>query len=160
MRTSRCTSPTACPGIVAKKGRRMMGWNEIYGHDVNGDGGGKAGTKLDTNAVIHFWKGNTDLAKNAIKDGHEVINSLHSSTYLDYSYGRISLQKAYGFEPIFPGLEEQYHSRVKGLGTQVWTEWIANTERLHHQAFPGPAPLRKWAGHLPGKRISRILKSA
>ena len=123
-------------GIVAKKGRRMMGWNEIYGHDVNGDGGGKAGTKLDTNAVIHFWKGNTDLAKNAIKDGHEVINSLHSSTYLDYSYGRISLQKAYGFEPIFPGLEEQYHSRVKGLGTQVWTEWIANTERLHHQAFP------------------------
>lgn len=141
-------------GIVAKKGRRMMGWNEIYGHDVNGDGGGKAGTKLDTNAVIHFWKGNTDLAKNAIKDGHEVINSLHSSTYLDYSYGRISLQKAYGFEPIFPGLEEQYHSRVKGLGTQVWTEWIANTERLHHQAFPGPAPLRKWAGHLPGKRIS------
>ena len=123
-------------GIIAKKGRRMMGWNEIYGHDVNGDGGGKAGTKLDTNAVIHFWKGNTDLAKNAIKDGHEVINSLHSSTYLDYSYGRISLQKAYGFEPIFPGLEEQYHSRVKGLGTQVWTEWIANTERLHHQAFP------------------------
>ena len=28
------------------------------------------------------------------------------------SYGRISLQKAYGFEPIFPGLEEQYHYRV------------------------------------------------
>lgn len=123
-------------GIVAKKGRRMMGWNEIYGHDVNGDGGGKAGTKLDTNAVIHFWKGNTDLAKNAIKDGHEVVNSLHSSTYLDYSYGSIPLQKAYGFEPIFPGLEEQYHSRVKGLGAQVWTEWIANTERLHYQAFP------------------------
>ncbi|WMB15701.1 beta-N-acetylhexosaminidase [Akkermansia muciniphila] len=123
-------------GIIAQKGRRMMGWNEIYGHDVNGDGGGKAGAKLDTNAVIQFWKGNTGLAKNAIRDGHDVINSLHTSTYLDYSYGSIPLQKAYGFEPVFPGLEEQYHSRVKGLGTQVWTEWIATPERLHYQAFP------------------------
>lgn len=123
-------------GIIAQKGRRMMGWNEIYGHDVNGDGGGKAGAKLDTNAVIQFWKGNTGLAKNAIRDGHDVINSLHTSTYLDYSYGSIPLQKAYGFEPVFPGLEEQYHSRVKGLGAQVWTEWISTPERLHYQAFP------------------------
>lgn len=123
-------------GIIAQKGCRMMGWNEIYGHDVNGDGGGKAGAKLDTNAVIQFWKGNTGLAKNAIRDGHDVINSLHTSTYLDYSYGSIPLQKAYGFEPVFPGLEEQYHSRVKGLGAQVWTEWIATPERLHYQAFP------------------------
>lgn len=123
-------------GIIAQKGRRMMGWNEIYGHDVNGDGGGKAGAKLDTNAVIQFWKGNTSLAKNAIRDGHDVINSLHTSTYLDYSYGSIPLQKAYGFEPVFPGLEEQYHSRVKGLGAQVWTEWISTPERLHYQAFP------------------------
>ncbi len=76
---------------------------KIYGHDVNGDGGGKAGTKLDTNAVIHFWKGNTDLAKNAIKDGHEVINSLHTSTYLDYSYGSIPLQRHTGSNPFSPG---------------------------------------------------------
>lgn len=123
-------------GIIAQKGRRMMGWNEIYGHDVNGDGGGKAGAKLDTNAVIQFWKGNTSLAKNAIRDGHDVINSLHTSTYLDYSYGSIPLQKAYGFEPVFPGLEKQYHSRVKGLGAQVWMEWISTPERLHYQAFP------------------------
>lgn len=123
-------------GIIAQKGGRMMGWNEIYGHDVNGDGGGKAGAKLDTNAVIQFWKGNTSLAKNAIRDGHDVINSLHTSTYLDYSYGSIPLQKAYGFEPVFPGLEEQYHSRVRGLGAQVWTEWISTPERLHYQAFP------------------------
>lgn len=147
-------------GIIAQKGRRMMGWNEIYGHDVNGDGGGKAGAKLDTNAVIQFWKGNTGLAKNAIRDGHDVINSLHTSTYLDYSYGSIPLQKAYGFEPVFPGLEEQYQSRVKGLGAQVWTEWISTPERLHYQAFPVPAPLRKSAGLPPVKRIFRISKNA
>ena len=145
-------------GIIASKGRRMMGWNEIYGHDVNGDGGGKASSKLNTNAVIHFWKGNTDLAKNAIKDGHEVVNSLHSSTYLDYSYGRISLQKAYGFEPIFPGLEEEYHSRVKGLGTQVWTEWIANPERLHYQAFPRTCAFAEVGWTPSGKKDFRDFK--
>lgn len=145
-------------GIIASKGRRMMGWNEIYGHDVNGDGGGKASSKLNTNAVIHFWKGNTDLAKNAIKDGHEIVNSLHSSTYLDYSYGRISLQKAYGFEPIFPGLEEEYHSRVKGLGTQVWTEWIANPERLHYQAFPRTCAFAEVGWTPSGKKDFRDFK--
>ena len=145
-------------GIIASKGRRMMGWNEIYGHDVNGDGGGKASSKLNTNAVIHFWKGNTDLAKNAIKDGHEVVNSLHSSTYLDYSYGRISLHKAYGFEPIFRGLEEEYHSRVKGLGTQVWTEWIANPERLHYQAFPRTCAFAEVGWTPSGKKDFRDFK--
>ena len=123
-------------GIIAKKGRRMMGWNEIYGHDVNGDGGGKAGGKLDTNAVIHFWKGSASLAKDAIREGHDVINSTNGFTYLDYSYGSIPLQKAYGFEPVFDGLEEQYHSKVKGLGAQMWTEWVPDVKRLHYQVFP------------------------
>lgn len=122
--------------IIAGKGRRMMGWNEIYGHDVNGDGGGTAGTKLDKNAVIHFWKGNANLAKDAIRDGHEIVNSLHSSTYLDYSYGNIPLDKAYRFEPVFDGLEEQYHGKVKGLGAQMWTEWVDNPDRLHYLIFP------------------------
>lgn len=130
-------------GIIAQKGRRMMGWNEIYGHDVNGDGGGKAGAKLDTNAVIQFWKGNTSLAKNAIRDGHDVINSLHTSTYLDYSYGSIPLQKAYGFEPVFPGLEKQYHSRVKGLGAQVWMECDFHTGT---PALPGIPPCLRLCG--------------
>ncbi|WP_246789117.1 beta-N-acetylhexosaminidase [Akkermansia glycaniphila] len=122
--------------IVARKGRRMMGWNEILGHDVNGDGGGTAAAKLDKNAIIHFWKGSAELAKQAIRGGHDVINSTHSNTYLDYGYGSISLQKAYDFEPVFAGLEKEYESKVKGLGCQMWTEWVADTDRLHYQLFP------------------------
>lgn len=123
--------------IVAKKGRRMMGWNEILGHDVNGDGGGKAASgKLDPNAVIQFWKGGADLAKNAIRQGHDVVNSQHNFTYLDYSYASISLGKAYDFEPIFAGLEPEYHNKVIGLGCQTWTEWISTIEKLHYQTFP------------------------
>ncbi len=122
--------------IIAKKGRRMMGWNEILGHDVNNDGGGSSTGKLDTNAVIHFWKGGADIAKSAIRNGHKVVNSTHSSTYIDYSYGTISLGKAYEFEPIFAGLEPEYQENVLGLGCQMWTEWVSTLERLHYQAFP------------------------
>ncbi|MEG0333607.1 MAG: beta-N-acetylhexosaminidase [Akkermansia sp.] len=122
--------------IVASKGRRMMGWNEIFGHDVNGDGGGVAASKLDKKAIIHFWKGSADLAKQAIRAGHDVVSSTHTHTYLDYSYGSISLQKAYDFDPIFEGLEKQYEPNVKGLGCQMWTEWVSNKDRLHYQVFP------------------------
>ncbi len=122
--------------IISQKNRRMMGWNEILGHDVNGDGGGTASSSLDKNAIIHFWKGSAELAKQAIRAGHDVINSTHSNTYLDYGYGSISLKSAYDFEPVFAGLEKEYEPKVKGLGCQMWTEWVPDTNRLHYQIFP------------------------
>ena len=122
--------------IVDKKGRRMMGWNDILGHDLHGQGAAASTQKLASNAIVHFWKGSADLAKQAIEQGHDVINSTHSSTYLDYSYGSIPMSKAYAFEPIFSGLDQKYHKKVLGLGCQMWTEWVGDTDKLHYQIFP------------------------
>lgn len=125
--------------IIEKKGRRMMGWNEIMGDDLHGFlRGGQTGSAatLSKDAVIHFWKGSADLATKAIKKGHDVINSWHSYTYLDYGYGSISLGKAYNFDPIIPGLESQYHSAIKGFGCQMWGEWIPTVERMEYQVYP------------------------
>ena len=122
--------------IISDKGRRMMGWNEILGHDLHGQGEKAASEPLDKDAVIHFWKGNPRLAKEAIQKGHDVVNSTHQFTYLDYSYGSISLSKAYNFNPIFNGLAPEYHSKVKGFGCQMWSEWIPEVSDLHRQVFP------------------------
>lgn len=122
--------------IIRKKGRRAMGWNEIYGEDVNHDGGGKSETQLDKDAVIHFWKGGAALAKRVIESGHEVVNGNSGNTYLDYSYGSIPLAKAYNFEPIFDGLDANLHTKIKGLSAQMWTEWTPTLERMHYMAFP------------------------
>ncbi len=122
--------------ILKKKGRRAMGWNEIMGFDLNGDGGGTATGTLDRSAIVHFWKGSSELAKKAIREGHEVVNSSAGYTYLDYSYSSISLEKAYHFEPVFGGLTDKEAKRVKGLGCQMWTEWVQTPERLHYQTFP------------------------
>ncbi len=122
--------------IIRQKGRRGMGWNEIYGIDLNHDGGGISEHKLDKNAIIHVWKGDLNHAKRAIQDGYTIVNGYCYSTYLDYSYGSISLEKAYNFEPVLGGLSPKEAKSVLGPSTQMWTEWTPTLDRMHYQAFP------------------------
>jgi len=131
--------------FIEIRGRRMMGWNEILGDDLHGfirQSGGKelvedsGGRKLAPGAIVHFWKGSLELAERAIREGHDIVNSLHSETYLDYDYESIPLERAYAFEPIPTGLEERYHSKVIGMGCQMWSEWTPDRERVEYQTFP------------------------
>lgn len=126
-------------GIVQKKGRNVMGWNEILGDDLHGflKGGQTAkAASLDKDTIVHFWRGDPQLAKRAIKAGHTIVNSLHSFTYLDYTYNDISLEKAYGFNPIIDGLTDDQEQRIIGTGCQMWSEWIPTVERMEHQIYP------------------------
>ncbi|MFC1537259.1 beta-N-acetylhexosaminidase [Gemmatimonadota bacterium] len=131
--------------FLESKGRRMMGWNEILGDDLHGfikEAGGKelkdetGGRSLAPNAVVHFWKGSLDLARLAVESGHEIVNSYHAGTYLDYTYQDIPLQMAYDFEPVPSGLAERYHPLVLGSGCQMWGEWIPTGELMEYQTFP------------------------
>lgn len=127
--------------FIEVNGRRMMGWNEIMGTNIHKGFEEKkndkeAETKLAKNVVVHFWKGNLDLVTQAAKKGYDIVNSLHSNTYLDYSYKSISLEKAYSFNPIPEGLEPQYHKNIYGLGCQMWTEWTPTNKDVEHQTFP------------------------
>ena len=131
--------------FLESKGRRMMGWNEILGQDLHGflkNVGGEelqaeqGANQLASNAIVHFWKGSLELAQQAVLGGHDIVNSLHSETYLDYSYEDIPLAKAYAFEPIPEGLAAEHHAKVIGLGCQMWGEWTPTRERLEFQTFP------------------------
>ncbi len=122
--------------MIKAKGRRAMGWNEIFGIEVNPDGGGSSSKKLATDTIIHFWHGKLDIARQAIQAGHQIVNSDNPSCYLDYDYDRISLEKAYSFEPVLTGLSEEQAARVMGLGCPMWTEFTPTRRRMHHQAFP------------------------
>ena len=116
-----------------------MGWNEILGHNVHAyqhSEDTEVKQELSTNSVIHFWKGDLDLARGALKKGYEIVNSLHSKTYLDYGYKTIPVRTAYEFDPIPEGLEEELHSLVLGTGAQMWGEWIPTVQRMDYQVFP------------------------
>lgn len=127
--------------FIEQNGRRMMGWNEIMGKNIHQGFEEKkddkdAETSLAKNVVVHFWKGNIELATEAANKGYGIVNSLHSETYLDYDYDNITLEKAYNFNPIPEGLDEKYHKNVYGLGCQMWTEWAPTTKDVAYQTFP------------------------
>ncbi len=127
--------------FIEQNGRRMMGWNEIMGVNIHDGFEEKkhdkaAETELAKNVVVHFWKGDVKLATDAAKRGYGIVNSLHSNTYLDYDYKSISLEKAYNFNPIPKGLDEQYHKNIYGLGCQMWSEWTPTNSDIEYQTFP------------------------
>lgn len=127
--------------FIAENGRRMMGWNEIMGINVHRDFEEKkndvdAETQLAKNVIVHFWKGNVALATEAAEKGYGIVNSLHSETYLDYTYESISLEKAYSFDPVPEGLDTRFHKNIYGLGCQMWSEWTPTYQDVAYQTFP------------------------
>ena len=104
-------------GMLAERGRRMMGWNEILGSDVHNDGGrGAALGKLDASAIIHFWYGSDKIAAKAIREGRQVVNSTSHMTYINKGYDKLPLSKSYSFEPVFAGLNPEQQKNVIGPG--------------------------------------------
>lgn len=127
--------------FIEQNNRRMMGWNEIMGVNIHKGFEEKkhdkeAETELAKNVIVHFWKGNLELATEAAEKGYGIVNSLHSNTYLDYTYESISLENAYNFEPIPEGLDQKYHDNIYGLGCQMWTEWTPTNKEVEYQTFP------------------------
>jgi len=123
------------------KGRNMMGWNEIMGHQLHAyqeseDNNVALGQELAKGTVIHFWKGDIALLIEAASNGYNIVNSLHSETYLDYDYKTIPLSKAYAFDPIPDNLDPKYHDNVIGTGCQMWSEWIPTNGEMHFLVFP------------------------
>lgn len=124
---------------LQNKGRRMMGWNEIMGHNLHfyqNKEDTKTTQKLAKESIIHFWKGDVKLATTAASNGYEIVNSLHNFTYLDYRYKNLPLSKAYSFDPIPKDLDKKYHSKVIGIGCQMWGEWIPTVGEMHYKVFP------------------------
>ncbi|WP_405568202.1 beta-N-acetylhexosaminidase [Polaribacter sp. Asnod6-C07] len=124
---------------LQSKGRRMMGWNEIMGHNLHhyqNKNDTKTTQKLAQESIIHFWKGDVELATTAASNGYEIVNSLHTFTYLDYRYKNLPLSKAYSFDPVPEKLDPKYHNKVIGLGCQMWGEWIPTDGKMHYKVFP------------------------
>src|SRR5215471_1613692 len=83
--------------IVESKGKKIIGWDEIL------EGG------LAPNAAVMSWRGASGGTQ-AAKQGHQVVMSPNSSTYLDFMqgdgvieppvYATLRLNTAYSFEPV------------------------------------------------------------
>lgn len=105
------------------KGRKIIGWDEIL------EGG------LAPNATVMSWRG-MGGATAAAKSSHNYIATPTSHCYLDYSYGSISLEKAYSFDPIPAALSEDQHKYCMGVQGNIWTEHTPTSADVDRQTWP------------------------
>jgi hexosaminidase len=109
---------------LAKKGRRLMGWNEILND------------KLIDVAIGQFWMGKPDPIVAHLKRGRDIVVSRGSHVYLDHSYRGTSLRKCYSFEPVPEGVDAKDATHVLGVEAPMWTERVPTPQRMYWQTFP------------------------
>jgi len=115
------------------KGRKIIGWDEIL------EGG------LAPNATVMSWRGEEGGIA-AAKDNHDVIMTPGSHCYLDHSQSRnedsvtiggyLPLEKVYAYEPIPAVLNASQAKYILGAQGNVWTEYMANPEKVEYMIFP------------------------
>jgi len=134
---------TQIADYLAKKGRRIAGWDEILAGDV------------PKTAIGQSWRTNpkngsgTELvsgATGAIR-GYDMVMTPHDETYYAYVQGlehdpylrhvtsTITLQSAYGFDPA-RNVPAEARKHILGSEACLWTEYIWNCRDLAWRAWP------------------------
>ena len=131
---------TQIQAYLAAHGRRMIGWDELLGCDV------------DTTATIMSWRGAEPGAEGA-KLGHDVIMTPVGPLYFDYYQtdktwneptafgGCNTLKKVYDFEPVAADLPADKRHHILGAQANVWTEYITCEPQIQYQVLPRMAAL-------------------
>lgn len=116
--------------IVAAKGKKFMGWDEIL------EGG------LAPGAMVMSWRGMAGGIE-AAKMGHDVVMSPTTFAYIDYMQGDVAieprvyaslrLKKAYEFEPVPAGVDARF---IKGGQANLWTEQVYTMRHAEYMTWP------------------------
>lgn len=116
--------------IIASKGKKMMGWDEIM------EGGLAAG------AGVMSWQGEKG-GITASKMKHPVVMSPNSYTYVDLyqgdplaeppTYGMLRLKKTYEFNPVPAGADPAY---VLGGQANLWSERLHTVRHAEYMLWP------------------------
>ena len=125
---------------LAQHGKRIIGWDELLGCDV------------DTSATIMSWRGAEPGAQGAMS-GHDVIMTPVGPLYFDYYQtsntwneptafgGCNTLRKVYDFEPVADGLTAEAKQHIIGVQANLWTEYVTCEPQIQYQVLPRMAAL-------------------
>ncbi|MEN9959909.1 MAG: hypothetical protein RL045_159 [Bacteroidota bacterium] len=117
--------------IIATKGKRMLGWDEIL------EGGG-----LPKGTSVMSWRGIKGGVE-AAKLGHEVVMTPNDNVYVDLMQGDVALEPpvyrtvrltdSYAFNPVPVGVDAKL---VKGGQANMWSEQLFNYRHLQYMMWP------------------------
>ena len=127
---------------LAKRGRRVMGWDEILAGDVPKTA---IGQSWRTNAKEGAGTDHVSGASGAMR-GHDMVMSPHDMTYYSYRQGiendpfprvgsALTLEKAYRFDPL-AGVPAEAKPHVLGGQCCLWGEYIWNFYDLNWRMWP------------------------
>ena len=121
--------------MLARKGRRMIGWDDIM--DCY---------QPDSDAIVMAWRGDT-AAFSAALHGNAVISANPAycnlecyqadSTYQSPAFPQyITLYHTYQYDPIPPTLTENAQPYIWGGQCMLWTDYITTYDRAEYQLLP------------------------
>ena len=108
--------------VVAAKGRRMIGWDEIL------EGG------LAPGATVMSWRG-TRGGLAAARLGHDVVMAPNTYTYFDYTYHTTPTQKVYSYNPA-EGFTAAMARHILGVEACMWTHIAVTGKAIDYQIYP------------------------
>jgi N-acetyl-beta-hexosaminidase len=131
--------------MLAKRGKRMIGWDEVLDPASDDDSARKLGG-LPPDAVVMSWRGYEGGIVGA-RLGHDVVMCPYQAgCYLDYKQfdspeepGRPTVSTArdsYAFEPAPPGLAPELSARFIGGQANLWSEFMYSARQVEYMAFP------------------------
>ena len=134
---------------LAKRGRRLVGWDEILGGEVAKD------------AVVMSWHG-IDGAITAAKSGRDAVLAPSPIMYLDHMQsdsadepgGRaeiIGWRDFYNFDPTPAALTVEERRHLLGLQGNMWTEHAPTTTDVDRMLWPRAAIVAELAWSNPKK---------
>lgn len=127
---------------LAKKGRRILGWDEILAGDVPQSA---MGMSWRTNPKGGAGTAYVSGAAGAMK-GHDMVMTPNKFCYLDYAQGLendpfvyiggcVTLEKAYAFDPC-EGIAGEARKHVLGGQCNNWSEYTWNQFDLEWKMWP------------------------
>lgn len=143
--------------MLARKGRRIIGWDEILACGVSDRAG------------IMTWHRPQTAAQGA-KRGNPVVMSLTGHAYFDTAESKlpgeppaatwlqpISLQKAYEWDPVPAGLEAAFVPNILGPSACIWTDqFLHKREILADKPGGGTAKSEAYVEYLSLPRMAAL----
>lgn len=147
--------------FLQSKGRKLLGWDEIL------EGG------LAPGATVMSWRGEEGAVR-AAKAGHDAVLTPGGYLYFDFYQadpatqpeaigGYTPVKRVYGYEPVPSGLSPEEATRILGVQSNLWTEYIPDEQQVEYMLFPRLLALseiawsakeaRDWQGFKP--RLNR-----
>jgi len=144
---------------LAKKGRRIIGWDEILHGDVPQSAIGQSWRTQSGNGA------GTELVKGAeaVGRGHDMVISPHTECYYNYRQGLtddpfqyaglpLPLERAYRFDPM-TGLPLAARKHILGSEACLWSEYIWDPSEREWKLWPRGCAMAEllWTNPQPRK---------